>query len=115
MTTQYAKAILAAASSLLHGTTAVEREWILSHLCIKPTFKTLRSPLGMEILKILKDQPAVNFVYIMKELDKLDIKPSKTELHNCLGHLKRVQLITSPRRGLFCEVILNEYNTTKSS
>ena len=104
MTTQYAKAILAAAHSLLHGTIAVEREWILGHLSIKPTTKTLRSPLGIEILKVLKDQEGVNARWIMVELAKKNFTPSKNELHNCLGHLKRLGLVMSPRRGLFCEV-----------
>lgn len=104
MTTQYAKTILAATHSLLHGTTAVEREWILGHLVIKPTFKTLRSPLGKEILEILKDQEGVKAVWIMSELAKKGFTPSKNELHNCLGHLKRVGLVTSPQRSLFWKV-----------
>ena len=104
MTTQYAKAILAAAHSLLHGTTLAEREWVLGHLIIKPTTKTLRSPLGIEILKVLKDQECANARWIMVELEKKKFTPSKNELHNCLGHLKRMGLLMSPRRGLFCEV-----------
>lgn len=108
MTTQYAKSILAATCALLHGTTAVEREWIIGHLSVRSTTKTLQSPLGKLILEILKDQPGVKARWIMAELSKKNCNPSKNELHNCLGHLKRIQMITSPQRGIYAEIILKD-------
>jgi hypothetical protein len=108
MTTQYAKSILAATHALLHGTTAMEREWIIGHLSVRSKTKTLQSPLGNIILEVLKDNPGVKARWIMVALSKRNCNPSKTELHNCLGHLKRIQMIMSPRRGLYAEIVLKD-------